>query len=77
MRDIYVNLPGSDEIQHFVDTISPLSGQFDFIFGNYILDARSLMGIFSLEIEKPLLLRVHQDTAENMSAIAPFASAQQ
>ena len=72
MRELYVHLPNADEVQHFVDSIAALDGDFDFLSNNYILDARSLMGIFTLDISRPLLLRVHQDTPQNLHVIAPF-----
>lgn len=72
MRSVYVELPTSHAVQSFVSTITGLQGDFELISGRYILDARSLMGIFSLDLEHPIELKVYNDSEENMKAIAPF-----
>lgn len=72
MRTVYVNLPTAECVQEFVAQISVLGGQFDLLSGKYVLDAKSLMGIFSLDLTKPLQLRVEKDTGETMQAIERF-----
>lgn len=72
MRNVYIRLPGPEEVQCFVDTLSPLAGDFDLVADGYILDARSLMGIFSLDLSKPLQLRVYQDSPQTMQLLQPF-----
>lgn len=72
MQDIAVSLHGAREIQSFVNTLLPLEGDFEFISDRHILDARSLMGIFSLDTSKPLTLRVHKDAPETINAIREF-----
>ena len=72
MQTVYVKLPTPDTVQDFVERLGDLQGQFDLVHGRYILDARSLMGIFSLDLAQPLELRVHNDTKENMNALRPF-----
>lgn len=72
MRTVYVNLPNSETIQRFVDALADLEGQFDLISGHYILDARSMLGIFNLDLKRPIRLDVYNDSPENMAAIVPF-----
>lgn len=72
MQSVYVQLSGAETVQKFVEQISALDGDFDLVAGNYILDARSLMGIFSLDISKPIELRIYNDTPENMQHLARF-----
>jgi len=72
MRTVYVNLPTIETVQDFVVQISPLEGNFDLLTNNYILDAKSLMGILSLDLTKPLKLAMEKDTAEAMQAIDRF-----
>ena len=72
MRTVYISLPTVESVQSFVGKISGLEGNFDLLSGDYIVDARSLMGIFSLDLSKPLELVVENDTAEAMRAIARF-----
>ena len=72
MRTVYVKLPTVDTVQDFVAHISPLKGNFDLLTNNYILDAKSLMGILSLDLSKPLKLLVEKDTQETMQIIGRF-----
>ena len=72
MENVYVSLSSPEIVQRFVETLTRLEGDFDLISGKYILDGRSLMGIFSLDITKPIQLRVHNNSEENMDALHPF-----
>lgn len=75
MKEIYVRLDGADAVQKFVEALTGLEGDFDLVSGRYILDARSLMGIFSLDLSRPILLRVHKGTPDTLKALAPFTVA--
>ena len=72
MRTVNIKLPTTQAVQEFVAQISRLSGQFDLLSGKYVLDAKSLMGIFSLDLTKPLVLRIENDTEQTMQAIERF-----
>ncbi|MCL2856825.1 MAG: HPr family phosphocarrier protein [Oscillospiraceae bacterium] len=72
MRMVNISLPTAEAVQDFVAQISQLGGQFDLLSGKYVLDAKSLMGIFSLDLTKPLTLRIEKDTAGTMQAIERF-----
>ena len=72
MRTVCISLPTPGAVQDFVAEISPLGGQFDLLCGKYVLDAKSLMGIFALDLTEPLTLRVEKDTATAMQAIERF-----
>ena len=72
MRSVYISLPDTKTVQAFVEQLSLLEGDFDLVSGKYILDARSLMGIFTLDLSKPVQLRIYEDSKENMQAIKRF-----
>jgi len=72
MTTVRVYLDSVKKVQQFVGTIAPLSGDFELVSGNFVLDARSLMGIFGFDLTKPVILKVYHDGADNMAAIAPF-----
>ena len=72
MQSVYVNLATVETVQKFVEQISPLEGNFDLLSNGYILDAKSLIGILSLDLTKPLKLIVEKDTKETMTAIGCF-----
>ena len=73
METLYVSLPTVEDAHAFVVQISTLDGNFDLLSGRYVLDAKSLMGILTLDLSKPLMLRVEKATAETMKALARFA----
>jgi len=72
MHSVYISLPTVESVQKFVEQISPLEGNIDLLSGDYVLDAKSLMGIFSLDLTKPIELIVEKDTEEAMRAIGQF-----
>lgn len=49
------------QVQRFVSVISNIYVDFDLLHGRYTIDAKSIMGILSLDLSSSLLLRVHTD----------------
>ena len=72
MRTVYISLSSVKSVQEFVSRISPLKGQFDIISDGYVIDAKSIMSIFSLDITKPLKLQIEKDTKEAMQIIERY-----
>lgn len=61
MQMVTVCLDTVEKVKGFVNTVSPLDGDFDLVSERYVVDAKSIMGIFSLDLAKPLSLKVHDD----------------
>jgi len=72
MRSVYVHLPTVMTVKRFVESISSLEGNFDLIEGRYTVDAKSLMGIFSMDLSKPIHLRIQKDSDKAMLAVEGF-----
>ena len=72
MQSIMILLSSERIVQNFVDDLLDLQGDFDLVTGNYILDARSLMGIFSLDLSLPVQLNIHDDSPQNMAAVQKY-----
>ena len=72
MKSVYISLPGAEAVQAFVEALAGLDGDFDLVDGRFILDARSLMGIFTLNLEKPIRLDIHSESEATMQALRPF-----
>ena len=72
MRTVYVNFPTVMDVKRFVESISSLEGDFDLIDGRYVVDAKSLMGIFGMDITKPIKLRIEKDNNKAMQAIKRY-----
>lgn len=74
MRQVMLRLATPERVQSFVKTLSTCNGNFEIISRGHVLDARSLMGLFSLELSRPILLKVYNDCVENLDALAPYLS---
>ena len=65
-----------EQVKQFNQAITPFACDFDLISGRYIVDAKSLLGIYSLDLSKPLELLVHTDepaeSAKIREAVAPY-----
>lgn len=55
---MYIKLPSIDVVKKFVNNLSKMNGDFDLVSGRYVIDAKSIMGIFSLDLTKPLQLNI-------------------
>ena len=72
METVYVYFSTVMEVKRFVESISPLDGDFDLIDGRYVVDARSLMGIFGMNLTKPVKLRIHKNSKKAIQVIKSF-----
>lgn len=57
MTTMYITLSSIEEVRNFVNDVSKMNGDFDLVSGRYVIDAKSIMGIFSLDLTKPLELK--------------------
>ncbi len=65
MKTVKVTLNSIDKVKSFVNEISHFEFDFDLVSGRYVIDAKSIMGIFSLDLSKPIDLNIHAD-GENL-----------
>ena len=65
MKTLKISLNSIDKVKAFVNEISKFDCDFDLVSGRYVIDAKSIMGIFSLDLSKPIDLNIH---AENEDA---------
>ncbi len=64
MTTTTVRLSQIDDVKNFVNTIMRFDFDIDLASGRYAVDAKSIMGIFSLDLSKPIELRAHTEDAE-------------
>ena len=64
MKTVRISLSTIDRVKSFVNTISKYDFDFDLSSGRYLIDAKSIMGIFSLDLSKPIDLNIHSNGAE-------------
>lgn len=61
MKTIQISLNSIDKVKSFVNDITKFDNDFDLVSGRYVIDAKSIMGIFSLDLSKPIDLNIHAD----------------
>ena len=61
MKTVKISLNSIDKVKAFVNEISKFDCDFDLVSGRYVIDAKSIMGIFSLDLSKPIDLKILAD----------------
>ena len=74
MKTVTINLGSIDKVKSFVNDITKFDSDFDLVSGRYVIDAKSIIGIFSLDLSKPINLNIHgdEDNAEIMEVIKKY-----
>jgi len=72
MTTVTISLNTVEKVKGFVNTVSPLDGDFDLVSDRYVVDAKSIMGIFSLDLAKPLTLQIHGDAEKILPMLKPY-----
>ena len=70
MKTVSISLDSIEKVKSFVNTISKYNFDFDLVSGRYVIDAKSIMGIFSLDLTKPIDLNIHSDGDELENVLA-------
>ena len=67
-------LDNVDKVKAFVMTVSKYPGDATLTSGRYVVDAKSIMGIFSLDLSKPIDLAIHAESNmdEIMEVLKPY-----
>ncbi len=69
MKSIYITLNSIEKVKQFVNTINLYDSDFDLASSRYVVDAKSIMGIFSLDLGSSLRLDIHNDAvADDVTA---------
>lgn len=71
-KTVTIYLESINDIKKFVSIVSKYDGDFDLISGRYVVDAKSIMGIFSLDLSKPLQLKTSSEATELMEELKPY-----
>ena len=70
MKTVMISLNSIDKVKSFVNDLSRFDYDFDLVSGRYVIDAKSIMGIFSLDLSKPIELNIHAgEGAEDVLAV--------
>ena len=69
MKAVQISLNSIDKVKRFVNDITKFDFDFDLVSGRYVIDAKSIMGIFSLDLSKPIDLNIHVEDAAEESTV--------
>ena len=74
MKTVKISLNSIDKVKSFVNDITKFDYDFDLVTGRYVIDAKSIMGIFSLDLSKPIDLNIHaEDNSEEvLEVLKPY-----
>lgn len=75
MKTVQISLNSIDKVKSFVNEITKYDYDFDLVSGRYVIDAKSIMGIFSLDLSKPIDLNIHaesQDADNIIELLKPY-----
>ncbi len=61
MKTVKISLNSIDKVKAFVNEVTKFDSDFDLVSGRYVIDAKSIMGIFSLDLSKPIDLNIHHE----------------
>ena len=59
MKTVSISLNSIDKVKSFVNDLTKFDEDFDLVSGRSVIDAKSIMGIFSLDLSRPINLNIH------------------
>ncbi|MCI6886638.1 MAG: HPr family phosphocarrier protein [Lachnospiraceae bacterium] len=74
MKTVRISLNSIDKVKSFVNDLTKFDVDFDLVSGRYVIDAKSIMGIFSLDLSKPIDLNIHAEAGieEILDVLSPY-----
>ena len=74
MKEATILLQSIEDVKEFNRIVAVYDGDVDLVSGRYVIDAKSIMGIFSLDLSKPIDLNIHSenDVDAILEKLQPF-----
>ena len=72
IKTMDILLPSVDAVKSFVNVVGNMPGDVTIFSGRYVIDAKSIMGIFSLDLSKPMKLEIEEWKDEYMDKLNSF-----
>ena len=66
MKSVTIKLTQAEEVKEFVNTVNRYEYEMDLRAGRHVVDAKSILGIFSLDLSKPISLEVYSDDCADL-----------
>lgn len=68
MKSFNIMLDSIDKVKSFVNIVAKCDYDVDLTSGRYVVDAKSIMGIFSLDLSKPIKVDIYGDDSSDFEA---------
>ncbi len=73
MKSVNIKLSTINDVKDFVNILTRFNGDADLSSGRYVVDAKSIMGIFSLDLANAITLTIHSDNADELiNEVKPY-----
>ena len=78
MTTVKISLNSIDKVKAFTNDLLHFDSDFDLVSGRYVVDAKSIMGIFSLDLSRPIDLNIHAEgldesgTSDILEVLKPY-----
>ena len=66
MKTVQISLQMANQVKTFVSIVQKYSYEIDLRSDRYVVDAKSILGIFSLDLSKPLTVEIHSDNCNEL-----------
>jgi phosphotransferase system HPr-like phosphotransfer protein len=66
MKSVKISLKMAESVKNFVNIVSKYPYDIDLHSGRFIIDAKSVLGIFSLDLSKPIVLEIYEDECDDL-----------
>lgn len=67
MKSVKISLQMAQNVKEFVKIVQDYPYEIDLKSDKYVVDAKSILGIFSLDLSKPLVVEIHADDCQDLS----------
>lgn len=68
MKSVTIHLSLAENVKDFVNIVSKYSYDIDLRSGRHVVDAKSILGIFSLDLNKPITMEVYDNECDDLLA---------
>ena len=73
MKSVNIKLSLAENVKSFVNIVNRYSYDVDLRAGRHVVDAKSILGIFSLDLSKPITMEIYTDACDDLlTDIKPF-----
>ena len=66
MKSVRISLQMASQVKAFVSVVQKYSYEIDLRSDSYVVDAKAILGIFSLDLSKPTVVEIHSDNCDDL-----------